>query len=111
MQGLDQEMPGADWMGDKLAAAITDTDPEDSDTPFILIAVVMLSFIGFWLIVVCSLAQAVGRRLGFSVVDMVAPRRQPKPYGRLGGQGQRARSAEEIEVAAPMHNSAYGLEL
>ena len=83
----------------ELAAAITSTDPEESDRPFILLAVVMLSFIGFWVVVVCSACSAVSRRLGGYAAVVVSGRGKASRYGRLDGRGYpppATRVAEEM---------------
>ena len=44
------------------AAALTDSDPNQSDTPYALVAVALVSFAGFWLVLVIATCVVVRSR-------------------------------------------------
>ena len=48
----------------KLTAELTDSDPDTSDEPILVVAVVLITFVGFWVAVVAAAWRALRRRLG-----------------------------------------------
>jgi hypothetical protein len=97
---LDKELE----LAVELAATVTGADPEESDAPFALIAILGLSAVGFWAIVLSWLYSAATRRLCPAMASSrAAPRKAA--YNRVVND-QRPR--QQVAPTVPIYRHEQG---